>query len=106
MRQTTVFAVQQTATTARGRFAAKKAHVIWKRRKEVKWSLAKSFLQDVEGTARQRVALFQKLKSSGISDGVDAEQLRIAENTLVAATKKEGGDERSRVTRKDDAKAE
>jgi uncharacterized protein YjhX (UPF0386 family) len=93
MRQTAAFAVQQTATTARGGFAAKKAHVIWKRRKEVDLSLAKSFLRDVEGTAQQRVALFRKLKSSGVLDGVDAEQLRIAENTLLAAMQKEGGDE-------------
>jgi hypothetical protein len=90
MRQTAAFAVQQTAT-ARGGFAAKKAPVIWKRRKEVDSSLAKSFLQDVEGTARQRVALFRRLKSSGVLDGIDAEQLWIAENALLAATEKEGG---------------
>jgi hypothetical protein len=71
MRQTAAFALQQTATTARGRLAAKKAYVIWKRRKEVDSSLAKSFLQDVEGTARVKVALFRKLKSSGVLDGVD-----------------------------------
>jgi hypothetical protein len=93
MRQMAAFAVQQAATTARGGFAAKKAHVIWKRRKEVDSSLAKSFLQDVEGTARQRVALFRKLKSSGVLDGVDTKQLRIAENTLLATVEKEGGDE-------------
>jgi hypothetical protein len=67
--------------------------VIRKRRKEVDSSLAKSFLQDVEGTARQRVALFQKLKSAGVLDGVDPEKLRIAENTLLAAMEKDGGDE-------------
>ena len=67
--------------------------MIRKRWKEVDPSIAKSFLQDVEGTARQRVALFRKLKSAGVLDGVDAAHLRIAENTLLAAMEKEGGDE-------------
>ena len=67
--------------------------MIRKRRKKVESGLAKSFLQDVEATARQRVALFRKLKSSGVLDGVGAKQLRIAENTLLAAMEKEGGDE-------------
>ena len=73
---------------------------------EVDPSIAKSFLQDVEGTPRQRVALFRTLKSAGVLDGVDAEQLGIAENTLLAAMEKEGGDERSQVAGKDDAEAE
>jgi hypothetical protein len=64
-----------------------------RRRWKVDPSIARSFLLDVEGTARQRVALFRTLKSAGVLDGVDAEQLRIAENTLLAAMEMEGGDE-------------
>jgi hypothetical protein len=90
MRQVAAFAVQQTERSRR--FRAKNAHVIRKRRKEVDSSLAKSFLQGVEGTARQRVVLFRKLKSSGVLDGVDAEQLRIAEKTLLTAMEKQRGD--------------
>ena len=56
--------------------------------------LAMSFLRDVAGTAAQKLALFERLKSAGVLDSLDAEQVRITRNTLemLAAMEKESSD--------------
>ena len=67
--------------------------LIPKRRKQATGNdLANAFLRDLPGTAKQRLALLEKLDSAGALRSLDAKQVRIIRSTLEmrAATEEEG----------------
>ena len=45
-------------------------------------SIAMTLMRDVQGTAAEKLALFEKLKARGGFDGEDARQLQEARNAL------------------------
>jgi hypothetical protein len=64
------------------------------KRKEVKRkSIAATLLRDMQGTAAEKLALFEKLKTRGGFDGEDRRELLKVENMLrtFAATEKGKG---------------
>ena len=64
-----------------------------RKRKEAKAkkSVAEALLRDMQGTAQEKLALFEKLKARGGFDGEDRRELLRVENMLrtFAATEKE-----------------
>ncbi len=53
-----------------------------KERKVLAGSVARKFLHDIEGTATQRLTLFEQTKGAGGLDGEDPDQVRMTENAL------------------------
>ena len=64
-----------------------------RKRKEarVKKSILETLLRDMQGTAEQKVALFEKLSAAGAFANESAADLRKAENTLRAFAAMEKG---------------
>jgi hypothetical protein len=73
----------------------RKAGGMLRKRKEpkAKKSIAETLLRDMQGTAAQKLALFEKLKARGGFDGEDRRELLTVERMLrtFAATEKESG---------------
>ena len=66
-----------------------------RKRKEpkAKKSIAETLLRDMQGTAAEKLALFEKLKAAGGFDGEDRPELLTVERMLrtFAATERENG---------------
>ena len=64
-----------------------------KRKEPKRKSVATTLLRDMQGTAAQKLALFEKLKAAGGFDGENRVELLKVENMLrtFAATEKESG---------------
>lgn len=55
-------------------------------------NVARTLLEDVQGSPSEKLALFKKLKAAGRFEGIPAEELKAIETLLSAFAGREGGD--------------